>query len=671
MMPSFRKKVAGFIRQFSNPGTCAVETEEDAKSPSSAVNSFILQYLNGEVHRSQHPEIICSRSFEELPSMELRPLSSVVCSACTGPNGGLTTVGKRLRHVDVTDPNLDFVELEPNGRTAQLAEPEDLDEFLQAEVVDRGRRRSSGSEKEKRRNSEDARWKNCLLTATKSDVLANQMFTQQQMSTQIHAHQEQQLMAEDEDYIIDDDDDDGLISVEIAGIGNWNKAHRKAYGMATTLYERHPVTQRNAGDPIADAFAICARLNNAILVLADGVNWGEKSCLAARCAVHGCVDYINRTAFSQPIRTTKDVFVVLLRSLFAAHNLILQEDGMLTTLCVAFVCPLANSDNYVVCACNVGDSFAYVYNKKHGVREITQGSHDIFSMRDMRDALGALGPVDGPNPELSNLTCSLTLVEDGDIVFLTSDGITDNFDPVVGKFAIPKEDNNNRNKDKLTTNQQQLQQRPTNQSGVAGRVKGSNGNRNGVNEETTCSTSTGTVLVDPNLPVVEAHQRHALTLLRMEDLLNNGVSYGDVSCDDAKSVCDALIDFAYKLTVAKRRILEDPELFVTGEEYHSAVEQKLKRRRLGEKLSMVPGKLDHASVVAYQVGQWRQTTLNNAPKVVIDKPPPQSTDEDDVNDNDNDMNEEPVRLLKPLTSLAMVCHTSQLQQKPDGVESVV
>ena len=55
----------------------------------------------------------------------------------------------------------------------------------------------------------------------------------------------------------------------------------------------------------------------------------------------------------------------------------------------------------------------------------------------MRDALGALGPVDGMNPELSNLTCSLTLVDPGDIVFLTSDGVSDNFDPVVGKFCVP------------------------------------------------------------------------------------------------------------------------------------------------------------------------------------------------------------------------------------------
>lgn len=59
----------------------------------------------------------------------------------------------------------------------------------------------------------------------------------------------------------------------------------------------------------------------------------------------------------------------------------------------------------------------------------------------MRDAGGALGPVDGVNPELHNMTCSMTMVDPGDIVFITSDGISDNFDPVVGKFCVIREDN--------------------------------------------------------------------------------------------------------------------------------------------------------------------------------------------------------------------------------------
>lgn len=61
-------------------------------------------------------------------------------------------------------------------------------------------------------------------------------------------------------------------------------------------------------------------------------------------------------------------------------------------------------------------------------------------MRDMRDALGALGPVSGKEPELNNLTVAMSVVDIGDIVFLTSDGISDNFDPVVGKFAMPKKE---------------------------------------------------------------------------------------------------------------------------------------------------------------------------------------------------------------------------------------
>ncbi len=99
------------------------------------------------------------------------------------------------------------------------------------------------------------------------------------------------------------------------------------------------------------------------------------------------------------------MFHELLGAFHAAHQLILQEGGLLTTLCVAVVCPLAAaataaSVDWTVCACNVGDSLCFVYSQTTGVREVTLGSHDIRQMRDMRDAGGALGPVDGVNPEL-------------------------------------------------------------------------------------------------------------------------------------------------------------------------------------------------------------------------------------------------------------------------------
>lgn len=61
-----------------------------------------------------------------------------------------------------------------------------------------------------------------------------------------------------------------------------------------------------SGDPIADAFAVCARKNSSVMIVADGVNWGEKSKMAARCATYGCMKYTNEKLFgSKILKTTK------------------------------------------------------------------------------------------------------------------------------------------------------------------------------------------------------------------------------------------------------------------------------------------------------------------------------------------------------------------------------
>jgi len=129
---------------------------------------------------------------------------------------------------------------------------------------------------------------------------------------------------------------------------------------------------------------------------------------------------------------------MLLKSLDAAHQMILRHEAGLTTLCIAFVCPLQSTGCHAVCVVSVGDSLAYVLSRHHGLREVTTGSRDVSCERDIRDAGGALGPVrNGCDPELHNLTLSMTLVDPGDIVFLTTDGISDNFDPVITKIAVP------------------------------------------------------------------------------------------------------------------------------------------------------------------------------------------------------------------------------------------
>lgn len=132
--------------------------------------------------------------------------------------------------------------------------------------------------------------------------------------------------------------------------------------------------------------------------------------------MHGCLHYLNKTIFNDlkpfenlvktdikdikcetplhdlrdsHITNTREVFICLLRAFNCAHDLILENNGMLTTLTVAVVLPLKQSnvskvndenhrqsqenDTYICCVCNVGDTLAYVYSHKYGIRELTKG----------------------------------------------------------------------------------------------------------------------------------------------------------------------------------------------------------------------------------------------------------------------------------------------------------
>ena len=180
--------------------------------------------------------------------------------------------------------------------------------------------------------------------------------------------------------------------------------------------------------------------------------------------------------------------------------------------------------NVITCKLNVTYIF-FLKTRKFGVREITKGCRDIHCMRDMRDALGALGPVAGSNPELKNLTLAMTEVEKGDIVFLTSDGISDNFDPVVGKFAVL----------------------PSNQSGSSSAERtGRTETRKKARRKSVDHFQKSDSEINSDLPIVEAYQRHELTLLRMEDLLRKGVSGEGPPCNSAKRLCELVLDFAVR-----------------------------------------------------------------------------------------------------------------------------
>lgn len=253
---------------------------------------------------------------------------------------------------------------------------------------------------------------------------------------------------------------------------------------------------------------------------------------------------------------------ILKASFEEAHEAILRKEGGLTTLCSCLVCPLKNSEGFVVCCANVGDSYGFVFSHNHGIREVTIGSHDVSSVRDIRDAGGALGPVDGKNPELHNLTFSLTLCHSGDIVFLTTDGISDNFDPVVAKVAVPL-DTSDTNSDTSPTS-------PTWQRCIK--------------------------------PPMDPQERHIYSLKEMERIVHEFELVTEEQCS-SQEFCGALVQHVLSLTDAKRKILENPSLYV-----RRRMTSKEKQRRdseIVEKMSKAAGKLDHASIVAYEVGVMR------------------------------------------------------------------
>nr|XP_022899738.1 PP2C-like domain-containing protein CG9801 isoform X2 [Onthophagus taurus] len=587
-MPSLRKRVSSYFRQLS------FNNETRDKRFNVNENSFVTKYLQGLIRLQENPPVISGKTPTDLPNYDLGTYKigpECIVGCHTGPNGGLATVKRTEKHLSIAEAEIDFIDTQEENVSAA------------------------------------------------SDISDASSLTKP----------------------------DHLLPIE------WNRTSEHVYGLSDSLYDRNLVTKLKNGDPIADCFGVISRKDSAILAVADGVNWGEKACIAAKSAIHGSLHYLNKTIFNdtKPFESlnksetplhdthmtdTRDVFVSLLRAFNCAHDLILENEGMLTTLTVAVILPLKSTPekettSFVCCCCNVGDTLAYVYSQKHGVREITKGSHDVLSNRDMRDALGALGPVDGINPELSNLTLSVTKVQKGDVVFIASDGLTDNFDPNVCKFAVNL---NNLNKDgKLNENSVgktapiKPPRKHLGNSTSSNRQNVLNQNKNvvdtnlvknfnrtlSVNDDSTISNreksnynflrsktsidlrkptlSQKNIIIQRNsegLPFITPIQRYDLTLLLMEDILKNGISGRENRCVTAKKLCESLMSFTLSITAAKRRTLEDNELYFDNRNgvmvEVSNLEKKGRRKRALERVQNLPGKLDHVTVVAVNVGDF-------------------------------------------------------------------
>jgi serine/threonine protein phosphatase PrpC len=410
-----------------------------------------------------------------------------------------------------------------------------------------------------------------------------------------------------------------------SGITKWNLKHHKSYGIACSLYESNPITNMTVGDPIADTYAILTRRNNSIMLLADGVNWGPRSRLAARCAVRAAMNHINRNIFypnpeypnghtntsANNLNTTKyfkthDLFKIMMRSFDAAQEFILQKKGTMTTLCCSIVCKLKDSTSslWVVCTLSIGDSTAYVFNKDKGIFELTYGSRNLNNDRDMRNVGGALGSVYGNKPDVSNLNYSLMYIKEKDIVFLVSDGVSDNLDPCVSQTARRKVTvaeinySNDNLKDDDGSRIYRHKGSMTTLTGYSNTITRTEQQQEIVN--TIQKQSNDDQLINlSSLPQVNAYERYIVSLAHMNEIILRNKTLNETI--SAQETCAILIDHVLKLTALKRETLEAGLL----EASKLNEDDKIKfQANLREKVLKLRGKLDHASIVAYECGAF-------------------------------------------------------------------
>ena len=101
-------------------------------------------------------------------------------------------------------------------------------------------------------------------------------------------------------------------------------------------------------------------------------------------------------------------------------------------------------------------------------------------------------------------------------------------------------------------------------------------------------------------PELEPHERHQYAVKEMERIIHEFELFTENSIS-AQELCGALLQHVLRLTDSKRKVLENPDL------YGKRLKAKDRKRRDSEivaKMSKAPGKLDHASIVAYEVGHY-------------------------------------------------------------------
>ena len=247
---------------------------------------FIHRYLSNREKHSPGPSILCGKTGHDLPVYSVSRLDPDVFAAYTGPEGGISslceaTSGSTMDVLNGENEDSDFTDLDGLSIKDSSSKGDTATGDLSSKEASYSRSIVVNSVENDYPElcSDTLHWRIGISDDASSCKSTSSTTANQMVSRRLKLD----LRSESE--------------TPVAGICNWYRPNSAATGTSISLYEKNPFNGENAGDPIADSFAILARKNSALLVLGDGVNWGSKAALASRCAVYGCIDYLNASLF--------------------------------------------------------------------------------------------------------------------------------------------------------------------------------------------------------------------------------------------------------------------------------------------------------------------------------------------------------------------------------------
>ena len=362
----------------------------------------------------------------------------------------------------------------------------------------------------------------------------------------------------------------------IAGISNWKGPIKQADGDSITLFDHKPDSSDHRCDPIADAYAVIARPNNAILAVASGCNLGAKSQQAARCAVRGCIEKLNETLLSDSSpKTTQQVVSHILSSFTTAQEMITKHEGMTASLCVAVICRLHRhwgEHEWGLSVVSVGKISCFVWKNGAGtVHEVMSPAlHDVAST-------ACLGPSQNGEPDLGSPVCSYVHVSRNDVVFLATRGIYDNFDP----FVLLDE----------------------------------------ANEEVGMKYSTIPASnQSQSVPLLTEKGKEKRRLSLLSELLKNCRAHRKADHLSALALKEAIIGHVVTVTEKKRNFLEKNWQDMKYAEMLTDDEKAAMEKRILQLAEEYPGFLGHATIAAYQVGHLTENASHDQTKLFLYSP---------------------------------------------------